>query len=206
MRVVVIGAGTGGLTAALTFRRFGIDTLLFEKAPALQEIGAGIMLSPNATRILNRLGLEEALRAVGVRPKTRRSYRWADGRILSITPLTDVSDRTFGAPYYNLYRTELLDVLTKALAEGILYLNHWCVGLAQHSDRVEIRFQNGSSPTLTFWWAPTASTPSLLARSVARRRRVFPTTFPIARWFPALTSKISASIWISATGKAPVDI
>ena len=64
MRVIVVGAGIGGLAAALMLGRAGIDVSLFEQASELREVGAGIMTSPNANRILHRLGLEEPLRRI----------------------------------------------------------------------------------------------------------------------------------------------
>ena len=65
MRVIVVGAGIGGLTAALTLTRAGLDVEVFEQASELHEVGAGIQISPDATRILHRLGLSEALERVG---------------------------------------------------------------------------------------------------------------------------------------------
>ena len=62
IRIIVIGAGIGGLAAALTLGRSGFEVQLFEQASVLREIGAGVQISPNATRILRRLGLEEPLR------------------------------------------------------------------------------------------------------------------------------------------------
>ena len=64
----VIGGGIGGLSAALSFLRAGLDVHVYEQAPETREVGAGIQISPNATRILHRLGLAEALAATGVYP------------------------------------------------------------------------------------------------------------------------------------------
>jgi salicylate hydroxylase len=69
MRIIVIGAGIGGLAVALTLRRSGFEVQLFEQASELREVGAGVQISPNATRILHRLGLEEPLRRLGVRAR-----------------------------------------------------------------------------------------------------------------------------------------
>jgi 2-polyprenyl-6-methoxyphenol hydroxylase-like FAD-dependent oxidoreductase len=63
MRIIVIGAGIGGLAAALTLGRCGFEVQVFEQASELREVGAGVQISPNATRILHRLGLEEPLRS-----------------------------------------------------------------------------------------------------------------------------------------------
>ena len=143
MRVIVIGAGIGGLAAALTLKRSGFEVQVFEQAAELREIGAGIQISPNAARILNRLGLEEPLRRFGVRPRAIVIRRWDDGRVLARQPLADACERNFGAPYYNFHRAEMLDLLSAAVPDGVLHLDHRCVGLTQHADRVEVKFHNG---------------------------------------------------------------
>jgi salicylate hydroxylase len=144
MRVVVIGGGIGGLTAALTLIRAGLDVEVFEQAPELHEVGAGIQISPNATRILYRLGLSEALERIGVRPLTFEFLRWDDGRVLMRSPLGDECVRLFGAPYYHFHRADLLAVLAAAVPSKRIHLGHRCVGVAERQDSVEARFDNGS--------------------------------------------------------------
>jgi salicylate hydroxylase len=145
MLVIVIGAGIGGLAAALTLRRAGFEVQLFEQASELREVGAGVQISPNATRILNRLGLEEPLRRLGVWSRARVIRRWDDGRVLAREPLADACERHFGAPYYHFHRADLLDVLSAAIPDDALHLDHRCVGLVQHGDRVKVQFQNGAT-------------------------------------------------------------
>lgn len=145
MRIIVIGAGIGGLAAALTLARSGFEVSLFEQASELREIGAGIQISPNATRILHRLGLEESLRHFGVRPRAAVIRRWDDGRVIARQALADACEHNFGAPYYHFHRAELLDLLSAAVPDGVLHLDHRCVGVTQHEDRVEVRFHNGAT-------------------------------------------------------------
>jgi salicylate hydroxylase len=145
VRIALIGAGIGGLAAALTLRRAGLDVQVFEQAAELREVGAGIQISPNASRILHRLGLEEPMRRVGVRPRAIVIRRWDDGRELARQPLADACERNFGAPYYNFHRADLLDLLSDAIADGVLQLDHRCVGLTEHADRVEVQFHNGAT-------------------------------------------------------------
>ncbi len=144
MRIAVIGAGIGGLTAALTLLRSGFEVEVFEQATELREVGAGVQISPNATRILHRLGLEEPLRRFGVRPLAGVIRRWDDGRVISRQRLADACEQNFGAPYYHFHRAELLDLLSAAVPNGVLHLNRRCVGLTQNDDRVEVRFHNGA--------------------------------------------------------------
>ena len=145
MRIIIIGAGIGGLVAALTLRRSGFEVQVFEQASELREVGAGVQISPNASRILHRLGLEEPLRRFGVRPLAVVIRRWDDGRVIARQPLADACERDFGAPYYHFHRAELLDVLSAAVPDGVLQLDHRCVALTQHRDRVEVEFHNGAT-------------------------------------------------------------
>ncbi len=145
MRIIVIGAGIGGLAAALTLTRSGADVQVFEQASDLREVGAGIQISPNASRILHRLGLGDALHREGVRPHAVVFRRWDDGHELARQPLADACERNFGAPYYHFHRADLLNVLSAAIPTGVLHLDHRCVGLSQHDDRVEVHFDNGNT-------------------------------------------------------------
>ncbi len=147
MRVIVIGAGIGGLTAALALRRAGLEAAVFEQAQELREVGAGIQISPNATRILLRLGLGERLSRIGVRPIAGQFLRWNDGKVLSRTDLGEECERTYGAPYYHFHRADLLEVLVEAVASAVpspmVHMGHRCVGIDPHGNGVAVRFENG---------------------------------------------------------------
>jgi salicylate hydroxylase len=145
MRVVIIGAGIGGLTAALTLLRAGLEVQVFEQAAELREVGAGIQVSPNATRLLHRLGLAEQLRRVAVRPVALEMRRWQDGTVLSRQLLADVCEATFGAPYYHFYRPDLLSVLAAALPDGVVHLHRRCIGVSQDEGGAEVSFADGTT-------------------------------------------------------------
>jgi salicylate hydroxylase len=144
LKISVIGGGIGGLAAALTLLRAGHDVDVFEQAASIGEIGAGIQISPNASRLLHRLGLAEAMSKSGVKPLWRHQRRWQDGRTLSRGPLGPEAEQRFGAPYYNFHRADLIRCLSEALPAGRLHTGHRLAGLTGLRDRVEARFANGA--------------------------------------------------------------
>ena len=85
--IAIVGAGIGGLTAALSLHRAGFDVHVYEQASTVSEVGAGIQVSPNASRVLHGLGLADDLAAMGVRPLAWHQRRWQDGRTLVRAPL-----------------------------------------------------------------------------------------------------------------------
>ena len=107
LRIAVIGGGIGGLTAALALRQAGFDVDVYEQAPELTEVGGGINMAPNATRILRRLGLAEGLDREGVRPVGTHQRRWQDGRTLQRAPLNPLCEELYGAPHLTIHRADL---------------------------------------------------------------------------------------------------
>ena len=145
MQAIVVGAGIGGLAAALALRAAGLEVAVYEQADALREVGAGIQLAPNATRLLHRRGLAGALARAGVKPDAIEHRRWQDGRVLLRQPLGDTCERAFGAPYYHVYRPDLLAVLADALSAGVVRLDHRCVGIDQDDAGVTLTFASGAT-------------------------------------------------------------
>jgi salicylate hydroxylase len=117
MRIVIVGAGIGGLALALSLRRVGIDYVVLERARALEFVGAGIQLSPNATRILQRLGVLAELEPMIVRPGHHRFIDWQTADELLVTPLGDLVRDTFGSIYAHAHRAHLLDALATAIGD-----------------------------------------------------------------------------------------
>src|SRR5262245_54357579 len=97
--VIIAGAGIGGLVAALALVQRGFRISLFDPSQRLEEAGAGIQLSPNASRILIALGLEPQLRQHLVRPEELRVMNARTGRVLARAPLAGVVEKRYGAPY-----------------------------------------------------------------------------------------------------------
>ncbi len=111
---VIAGAGIGGLTAALSLARSGLDVVIVEQAERLEETGAGIQLSPNASRVLIDLGLGDRLRGAAVAPTALRVLRARDGREIVRMPLAQAAER-FGAPYWMIHRGDLQAELLEAV-------------------------------------------------------------------------------------------
>jgi 2-polyprenyl-6-methoxyphenol hydroxylase-like FAD-dependent oxidoreductase len=147
LRVAVIGAGIGGLTAARSLRQAGFEVDLYEQAPALTHIGGGINMGPNAARILMRLGLGEGLLREGVRPKHTHQRRWDDGRTLQRAPLNPQCEELYGAPHVTIHRADLLAVISSAMPAEHIHLDHRLVGFRDTGGDVEAWFDNGARIT-----------------------------------------------------------
>jgi 2-polyprenyl-6-methoxyphenol hydroxylase-like FAD-dependent oxidoreductase len=143
LRIAVIGAGIGGLTAALSLRRAGFAVDVYEQAPQLTQIGGGINMAPNATRILYRLGLGDGLDRAAVRPVGTHQRRWQDGRTLQRSPLNPRCEQLYGAPHLTIHRADLLSVIAAAVPAECLHLEHRLIGLADKGGAVEASFANG---------------------------------------------------------------
>lgn len=141
--VGIIGGGIGGMTAALTLRQVGFDVHVYEQALQLSEVGAGVQVSPNASRILHRLGLAEELARTGVKPLAWHQRRWDDGRTLLRTPLAEALETEFGFPHYQIHRADLLAALSDAFPAERVHLGRRLVGLTDLGDRVQARMADG---------------------------------------------------------------
>ena len=145
-RIAVIGAGIGGLATALALLRRGLDVEVYEQAPQLGEVGAGIQISSNGTRVLYALGLEEALRRVQVLPSRRQIRHWSTGETWDWFELGAVSAKRYGTPHIMLHRADLHALLVEAvgrLKPDAVHLARRCIGLTQSDRQVEIRFETG---------------------------------------------------------------
>jgi salicylate hydroxylase len=143
--IAIIGGGIGGLAAAASLLRAGFNVQVYEQAKTLGEVGAGINIGPNASRILHRFGIADQLARNGVRPLTFDQRRWDDGRYLLRSPLGKAVETTFNAPYYTLHRGDLHRALADAISVDRVHLAHRFTHLVDRGDRVEAHFENGAS-------------------------------------------------------------
>lgn len=115
MRIAIIGAGIGGLTAALALLQRGFDVQVIEQASQLAEIGAGVQISPNGIRVLSALGLGPAIEAVASEPQGKRVRLWNTGQTWNLFDLGSLSRERYGFPYLTLHRGDLHRVLVDAV-------------------------------------------------------------------------------------------
>jgi salicylate hydroxylase len=115
MRIVIIGAGIGGLTAALALLQRGFDVQVLEQASQLAEIGAGVQISPNGIRVLSALGLGSTIEAVASEPLGKRVRLWNTGQTWNLFDLGALSRERYGFPYLTMHRGDLHRVLVDAV-------------------------------------------------------------------------------------------
>lgn len=109
--ILIAGGGIGGLTVALTLARIGADVTIIERRTRIEEVGAGIQLSPNATHILRALGLLASLQRLGAEPRVLVVRDGTNGKRLQSMPLAEAMNYKFGAPYLTIHRADLQTVL-----------------------------------------------------------------------------------------------
>lgn len=146
LKVAVVGAGIGGLAGAGFLSRAGVDVTVFEQAPELREVGAGLVVPPNAVRLLRRLGRVEEFREVAVPMEVGWEFRrWADGTVLFSQQLGALCERLYGENCYLAHRADLLSVLLNQIADQSLQLGARLVRIHREPRSVSLEFADGSS-------------------------------------------------------------
>jgi len=147
-RILIAGAGIGGLTAASCLMKAGHHVEIHEQAPQLGEVGAGIQVSANAMHVLRHLGLELDIRAIGVSPAAYVFRLHATGEVIQRFSLSEEHEEMHGAPYTQLHRADLHDLLAaraRAFDPNVVRLNHKATGFTENADGVELHFADGTS-------------------------------------------------------------
>ena len=148
LNIAIVGGGIGGLTAALALQRAGFGVTVYEQAPELGEVGAGLSLSPSAAHALRYLGLGAALDAASYLPEDQAVRHYQDGRALQWTNRGHKLLEKYGERYYLIHRADLHDALAAAVRASdpdAIRLGQRCTGVAQTSDRVRISFEGGAT-------------------------------------------------------------
>lgn len=147
LRVGIVGAGIGGLALALALARRGDDVCVLEQAPACADVGAGIQLSPNATRCLAALDLLQPLLEVGNLPEGKEVRLWSTGQRWKLFDLGASAMQRFGFPYVMVHRADLHRVLLEGLvriagARSVRFGAH-CVGIDRVQDAPTLQLADG---------------------------------------------------------------
>jgi salicylate hydroxylase len=141
LKVVVIGGGIGGLFAANALVVRGFQVSVYEQAPNLGEIGAGVFLTPNSVRQLQRVGLGKAVEKFGARVGAGSQYLRHSGVPIAPVQVTDSAgwNATFG-----MHRADLVEILATALPRDVVHTGHRCTGCEQGDDVARVSFANGA--------------------------------------------------------------
>jgi salicylate hydroxylase len=146
-RVLIAGGGIGGLTAALALLRAGIDVEVYEQAPQLKEVGAGVQLAANGTRVLYALGVGEELKARSCEASGKEIRMWSSGETWKLFDLGAASIERYGFPYFTVYRPDLLEVLARAVRgekADAIHLGAKCVGFEQDDSGVTLHLEKSN--------------------------------------------------------------
>jgi salicylate hydroxylase len=152
--VAIVGGGIGGLCAALALIRHGVEVAVYEQAPELKELGAGVQISSNGTRVLYALGLGPQIEKVGVVVAGKEIRLWSTGQTWKLFDLGAVSVERYGFPYMMFHRGDLHGALLAAIRGArpdAIRLGRKCVGVTPSADGVELQFESGeraSAPLL----------------------------------------------------------
>jgi len=139
----IVGAGIGGMTAAIALRAAGHRVTVFEQAARFSRIGADINLTPNAVHALDRLDVGDALRASAAQPTHRISRMWDTGEETSRIEMRDAALEKYGAPQLTIHRADLLKALQEKLPADCFRMGRKASGLADDADGAFARFETG---------------------------------------------------------------
>ena len=169
-KVIIVGGGIGGLFAANALIAHGLQVSVYEQAPALGEVGAGVFVTPNAVRQLERVGLGAAVERWGARVGTGSHYFRHDGTPIAPVQVTDASgwDAVFG-----MHRADFVNLLAAGLPDGVVHTGYRAVGFEQDEGSARVTFANGASTEAHVVVAADGIHSALQAHVVPPSRPVF---------------------------------
>jgi len=147
-KILIVGAGIGGLAAASCLLKAGYDVEIYEQAPELGEIGAGIQLSANAMHVLNYLGIGDAVSEISVRPAAYVFRLFDTAEIVQQFSLSEEHERLHRAPYNQIHRAdfhELLAARARELKSDVIHLDKMVVDVEEREGSVELHFADGTA-------------------------------------------------------------
>jgi salicylate hydroxylase len=139
--IVIVGGGIGGLFAANALVAQGLRVSVYEQAPALGEVGAGVYITPNCVRQLQRVGLGPAVEKWGAKVGNKSQYFHHDGTVIAGVQVTDTQGWN---GTYGMHRADLVDMLAKALPPGVVNTGHRCTGFERRGEIARVTFDNGA--------------------------------------------------------------
>lgn len=144
IKIVVAGAGIGGLCAALALAKRGFEVAVYEQSSQVAEVGAGLQLSPNAMHVLKALGIAEQVKAKGFRPKSAVMRHFQSGKTYFTVPLGDTALHKFAADYLHIHRADLLSVLYAECKQAnvSIHLGQQLQSYHHSADKLSIKFEN----------------------------------------------------------------
>ena len=204
MNVLIVGAGIGGLTAAAFLLKKGHSVRVFEQAPHLGEVGAGIQISANAMKALDELGIRPFIEPQAVRPKAFEFRRFNDGELLHTIPLGEAHEHNHGKPYFQTHRADLHAALVRAvqhMAPSAIEVNAKVTHVQEHGFGASLYFDDGRTETADLIIGADG------IKSVVRQfvigsdephftgQVAWRCTVPISRIAPALRTDLVSTIW-----------
>ena len=145
-RILIAGAGIGGIVAALALLQRGFAVSLYEQAAELRELGAGVQISPNGSRVLRELGLEPAMEAIASVPTAKEMRLFNTGQAWRVQDLGANAVARYGSPYWLVHRGDFHQVLVQALAERApeaVHVGARCIDFEQDTDGVTLLLEDG---------------------------------------------------------------
>jgi salicylate hydroxylase len=143
LRIGIVGAGIGGLTAAIALHRAGHDVVVYEQSKQFLRVGADINLTPNAVRALDGLGIAEAVRRTAARPTHRISRTWDSGEETSRLEMGNTAEVKYGAPQLTIHRADLLEALAEVFPAQRVQFAKRAERIVEGADGIALTFADG---------------------------------------------------------------
>jgi salicylate hydroxylase len=201
--IIVVGAGIGGLAAAAALLQSGHRARVYEQAPQLGEVGAGIQMSANAVKVLDHLGLRARFAATAVRPKAFEIRRFDSGELLHRLPLGEQHEQRHGAPYFQIHRSDLHGALQEAVRGrgGAVALDAKAHRIEEDAHGATVFFENGTTASAELIIGADGIKSTVRQHVLGADHPTFTgqvawrCTVPTARIPPALRTDIVSTVW-----------